>query len=569
MAIENSKEGYKRYSKDLHNHYNIINSGRITMKDVDFPIKAIDYNTGKELGVMQPNQEYQFNTNKIIEIPIRNMMNRNQLKNQMSRYQMGGMQQQAPQGQPQLPPEVMQMLQQFFEMNQVATEEQQAFMREFMQSSPEEQQQVLQEIQSQMQGGQQQGQPQMQQEAPQEEMMEQMQVGGYMYQPGGEKRFQPEGDGEMFQNNPDYFTPITKRTEVSYLDNKGITPDNTTTGINPPYFTDSRVSKVHQGTGMQGSSFMVLDSQPSGFVNYMSPADTKAEVKAAVQEQKVAEQTVGKGNSIKEWQSFLKEKGYNVGNIDGVYGEKTKAAIKKYQEENGLVVDGIAGKKTTMKANEINPNLKDISKSRLPSLVKPKGVKETSVNAPISGGKSYDGYMYHNGSDTKYNNPVFNDKDESTPKPITNTFNNNYDPYANGYNSESMTGSKTGNYIKVNKDNKLVSVNPETNKEKPLSSNEKIRYNQLNEYNAMISNSSKLEEANQNVNDDKIKNAKSLTNSVYSSGFNSNYDLILDETGAVIRRYKSNLGNYQGTGKPSKEDIQDLERAKKFGTLKK
>jgi len=35
-----------------------------------------------------------------------------------------------------------------------------------------------------------------------------------------------------------------------------------------------------------------------------------------------------------------------VGEIDGVYGEGTKAAVKSFQEANGLVADGWSGPKT-------------------------------------------------------------------------------------------------------------------------------------------------------------------------------------------------------------------------------
>ena len=42
-----SVEGYKRYSKDVNNPYNIIESGNITMEDVDFPVKGTD-NLGNE-----------------------------------------------------------------------------------------------------------------------------------------------------------------------------------------------------------------------------------------------------------------------------------------------------------------------------------------------------------------------------------------------------------------------------------------------------------------------------------------------------------------------------------------
>lgn len=45
-------------------------------------------------------------------------------------------------------------------------------------------------------------------------------------------------------------------------------------------------------------------------------------------------------------QSKLKNWGYYTGAVDGIYGPKTKAAVKSFQRKNGLVVDGIVGKKT-------------------------------------------------------------------------------------------------------------------------------------------------------------------------------------------------------------------------------
>lgn len=45
-------------------------------------------------------------------------------------------------------------------------------------------------------------------------------------------------------------------------------------------------------------------------------------------------------------QQRLTAKGYGVGAIDGIFGFKTLEAVKAFQAENGLVVDGIVGAKT-------------------------------------------------------------------------------------------------------------------------------------------------------------------------------------------------------------------------------
>ncbi len=51
----------------------------------------------------------------------------------------------------------------------------------------------------------------------------------------------------------------------------------------------------------------------------------------------------------KQIQEALKNAGYYDGNVDGKIGPKTKAAIKEFQADNGLTVDGIAGRNTKEK----------------------------------------------------------------------------------------------------------------------------------------------------------------------------------------------------------------------------
>lgn len=52
------------------------------------------------------------------------------------------------------------------------------------------------------------------------------------------------------------------------------------------------------------------------------------------------------GNEVIQIQKKLKYWGYYDGDVDGIYGSKTKAAVEKFQRKNGLTVDGIAGKNT-------------------------------------------------------------------------------------------------------------------------------------------------------------------------------------------------------------------------------
>lgn len=53
-----------------------------------------------------------------------------------------------------------------------------------------------------------------------------------------------------------------------------------------------------------------------------------------------------RGQEVITIQTKLKRWGYYNGNIDGIYGSQTLAAVKYFQRKNGLTVDGIAGTKT-------------------------------------------------------------------------------------------------------------------------------------------------------------------------------------------------------------------------------
>lgn len=53
-----------------------------------------------------------------------------------------------------------------------------------------------------------------------------------------------------------------------------------------------------------------------------------------------------RGADVMYLQQRLTAKGYGVGSIDGIFGNKTLEAVKAFQVENNLAVDGIVGIKT-------------------------------------------------------------------------------------------------------------------------------------------------------------------------------------------------------------------------------
>lgn len=49
--------------------------------------------------------------------------------------------------------------------------------------------------------------------------------------------------------------------------------------------------------------------------------------------------------TTKQVQCLLEFLGYAPGSIDGADGRNTQAAVKRFQQQEGLTVDGIAGSK--------------------------------------------------------------------------------------------------------------------------------------------------------------------------------------------------------------------------------
>ena len=61
------------------------------------------------------------------------------------------------------------------------------------------------------------------------------------------------------------------------------------------------------------------------------------------------------GDSVKTLQDKLNALGYNSGNVDGIFGAKTYAAVTAFQKANSLGVDGIVGKLTWGKLYGVSP----------------------------------------------------------------------------------------------------------------------------------------------------------------------------------------------------------------------
>ena len=56
--------------------------------------------------------------------------------------------------------------------------------------------------------------------------------------------------------------------------------------------------------------------------------------------------TGSSGDEVTQLQNDLASRGFDPGPVDGIFGPKTDAAVRAFQESAGLAVDGIAGPRT-------------------------------------------------------------------------------------------------------------------------------------------------------------------------------------------------------------------------------
>lgn len=61
--------GYKKNSPDKNRPFNVIPSGKITMKNVEFPVLGIDNLGNKKM--MKPGKDYNYPGNIVLEIPMK------------------------------------------------------------------------------------------------------------------------------------------------------------------------------------------------------------------------------------------------------------------------------------------------------------------------------------------------------------------------------------------------------------------------------------------------------------------------------------------------------------------
>jgi peptidoglycan hydrolase-like protein with peptidoglycan-binding domain len=80
------------------------------------------------------------------------------------------------------------------------------------------------------------------------------------------------------------------------------------------------------------------------------------------------------GDDVKELQGKLAAAGFDPGPADGIFGPKTEAALKAFQEDAGIAADGIAGPITNAKLAKGEAQKAPISRAAEPTKSKKSGM---------------------------------------------------------------------------------------------------------------------------------------------------------------------------------------------------
>ena len=133
--------------------------------------------------------------------------------------------------------------------------------------------------------------------------------------------------------------------KLEWIDDRGnVLPDETVVEANKTYrwrFTPANGSY----TTLTGSIQLWHKSTSSGGGSYYAPTvpDMPMLYRGCT------------GDAVKALQDKLNTLGYNSGNVDGIFGAKTYAAVAAFQKANSLGVDGIVGKLTWAKLYDATP----------------------------------------------------------------------------------------------------------------------------------------------------------------------------------------------------------------------
>ena len=98
---------------------------------------------------------------------------------------------------------------------------------------------------------------------------------------------------------------------------------------------------IHCSSGVQ-----IGQSSDKGWTHWAIPVGLYDEGAVPVETVKPLLKKGSRGDAVRELQETLNRLGYDCGSADGIFGEKTRQAVERFQRDHALTADGIVGQQT-------------------------------------------------------------------------------------------------------------------------------------------------------------------------------------------------------------------------------
>ncbi len=162
-----------------------------------------------------------------------------------------------------------------------------------------------------------------------------------------------------------------KTTDVQPTQPVNLQPFQMTTP--PPTAAPTVTTPGQGGTGQDGWGTVPPTARPSATPLVTRPSQVITAAPTATRPAPTDDGTLRNGSSgqkVRELQQRLKDLEYYKGSVDGDFGDATETALRDFQRQNGLSVDGVAGKNTLTKLQSSSARRASSSATARPTATK-------------------------------------------------------------------------------------------------------------------------------------------------------------------------------------------------------
>lgn len=154
--------------------------------------------------------------------------------------------------------------------------------------------------------------------------------------------------GYYFDEKDGIFGPLTEKAVINYQKNHGLMIDGIVGQETYKHLSGVSVSVTNEIEESDSNSDAQIYAAETNIEDIPDPVIATSIDSVEKNDINTVDllQNGDRGQAVKDLQKLLKNKGYYNSSLDGIFGPRTEAAVRNYQINNQLAVDGIAGPQT-------------------------------------------------------------------------------------------------------------------------------------------------------------------------------------------------------------------------------